>query len=230
MDNRYYFNKIENQCAIIEQGEAQHLTKVRRCKLGDKIVGFNGDGQDYNLEIVEINKSQVQAKILNTSKNRASDDRNICVYLAMLKNDALVTAIDHLAELNVKTVKLFSSDFSVANIDEKKLDKLNNICIQASKQCERADIMKVEIIKKGDIVEDIKHYQNRFFAYEDSSNPIEKFNGDFAVIIGPEGGFSPAENEQFSHFANNVSLGKTILRAEVACVVAVTSLRVASLC
>jgi len=230
MDNRYYFNKIENQFAIIDQGEAQHLTRVRRAQISDEITGFNGDGLDYNLEIVEITKSQVKAKILSTSKNRASDDNNICVYLAMLKNEAILTAIDNLAELNVKTVKLFSSDFSVANIDEKKLEKLNNICIQASKQCERADIMKVEIIKKADIEKDIQQYKNKFFAYEDSSNKLEKFNGDFAVIIGPEGGFSQAENEHFSKFANNVSLGKTILRAEVACVVAVSSLKVASLC
>ena len=230
MDNRYYFNKMENQFAIIEHGEAQHLTKVRRAKIGDAIVGFNGDGLDYNLEIVEITKSQVKAKILNTSKNRACGDVNICVYLAMLKNDALVTAIDNLAELNVKTVKLFSSDFSVANIDEKKLEKLTNICIQASKQCERADIMKVEIIKKLEIEKDIQQYENKFFAYEDSSTQLEKFKGDFAVIIGPEGGFSSAENEHFSKFANNVSLGKTILRAEVACVVAVSSLKVAGIC
>jgi len=148
--------------------------------------------------------------------------------LAMIKNDALTTAIDNLAELNVKEVKLFASDFSVAVIDENKLEKLNNRCIQASKQCERADIMKVSIIKKQDIEKDIIQYKNKFFAYEDSTGKVESFSGNFAVIIGPEGGFSAKENEHFSRFCKNVSLSKTILRAEVACVVAVSTLKAVS--
>jgi len=228
MDNRYYFNQINNDIVTILNGEAQHLTKVRRAQIGDSIVGFNGDGFDYNLEIVAISKDKVQAKVLSKTTNRASGENNICVYLAMIKNDALTTAIDNLAELNVKEVKLFASDFSVAVIDEKKLEKLNNICIQASKQCERADIMKVSIIKKQDIESDIEQYQNKFFAYEDSTGKVESFSGDFAVIIGPEGGFSQKENEHFSNFCKNISLSKTILRAEVACVVAVSTLKAVS--
>ena len=143
----------------------------------------------------------------------------------MLKNDALTTTIDHLAELNVGQVKLFKSDFSVANIEEKKLDKLKNISIQASKQSERATIMDISIINKKDIEKDISKFENRFFAYEDSTGKIENFAGDFAVIIGPEGGFSPDEVKHFSNIAKNVSLGKTILRAEVASVVAVSTLK-----
>ena len=146
MDNRYYFNSITNNSVILIGQEAQHLSRVRRAKVGDKIVAFNGDGLDYNLEITEITKDKVMCQILSKTPNKANDSNNITVYLSMLKNEALTTTIDHLAELNVKEVKLFKSDFSVAVIDEKKLEKLNNISIQASKQCERADIMKVSII------------------------------------------------------------------------------------
>ena len=230
MDNRYYFNSITNNSVILIGQEAQHLSRVRRAKVGDKIVAFNGDGLDYNLEITEITKDKVMCQILSKTPNKANDSNNITVYLSMLKNEALTTTIDHLAELNVKEVKLFKSDFSVAVIDEKKLEKLNNISIQASKQCERADIMKVSIIKKEDIQKDISTFKNKFFAYENSTTPLSKFSGDFAVIIGPEGGFSEAENKQFSEFASNISLGNTILRAEVACTVAVSMLKAVSLC
>ena len=225
MDNRYYFSKVLEKSVVIEGGEAQHLSRVRRCKLGDEIVAFNGDGFDYILKIKEIFKDKVITEIVEKKQNRAQKDVNVTVYLAMIKNDALTTAIDNLAELNVKQVKLFRSDYSVAVIDEKKLEKLNNIAIQASKQSERADVMNVSIIEKSKIEQDIQNYKNRFFAYEDSSEKIENFTGDFAVIIGPEGGFSPEENKWFSSFAKNVSLSKTILRAEVACVVAVSALK-----
>lgn len=224
MDNRYYFTEIKDNIVILKGQEAQHLSRVRRAKVGDNIVAFNGDGYDYHLKITEITKDQVRAEIEDKKLNKATQDTNITVYLSMIKNDALTTAIDNLAELNVKHVKLFKSDFSVAQIDEKKLEKLNQIAIQASKQSERADVMQISIINKKDIKEDSKHLTT-FFAFEDSNNKIEKFNGDFAVIIGPEGGFSQAENEFFSSFTKNISLSKTILRAEVACVASVSMLK-----
>ncbi|MGN0788066.1 MAG: RsmE family RNA methyltransferase [Candidatus Onthoplasma sp.] len=225
MDNRYYFSKIEDNQVIIDGQEAQHLLKVRRCALFDCVVGFNGDGYDYHLKITEILKDKVKAKILDKTKNHANDETNTTIYLAMIKNDALSEAIDHLAELNVKHVKLFQSDRTVAVVENKKLDKLRLQSIQASKQCERADIMEISIIEKNEIEKDIKKFENKFFAFEDSTGKIQPFKGDFAVIIGPEGGFSEKENEYFSSFAKNVSLSKTILRAEVACVVAVSSLK-----
>ena len=85
--------------------------------------------------------------------------------------------------------------------------------------------MQISIINKKDIENDCKQIKNVFFAYENSNNKLSGFSGDFAVIIGPEGGFSEQENKHFSSFAKNISLGNTILRAEVACVASVSMLK-----
>ena len=162
-------------------------------------------------------------ELIDKIPNKSFASPDITVYLAMIKNEALVEAIDHLAELNVKHVKLFKADFSVATFDNKKLEKLKQTAIQASKQSERADIMQIEIIDKKQIM--AENNKNIFFAYENSTGKIDKFSGDFALIIGPEGGFSADEVEYFSSFAKNVSLGNTILRAEVACVAGVSILK-----
>lgn len=225
MDNRYYFDDIENNRVVIKGNQAQHLLRVRRAKLGDEIMAFNGNGYDYKLKISEIAKDKAECEILAKTLNKATNDCDITVYLAMIKNEALVEAIDHLAELNVKHVKLFKSEYSVAVIDQKKLEKLKTISIEASKQSERADVMQISIIEKNKIKDDVKQIDNVFFAYENSNNRIEKFNGNFAVIIGSEGGFSQTENEYFSSFAKNISLSNTILRAEVAGVCAVSMLK-----
>ena len=57
---------------------------------------------------------------------------------------------------------------------------------------------------------------------------LEKKGEKVLAIIGPEGGFSFKENEHFSSFCQNISLSKTILRAEVASVVAVSTLKAVS--
>lgn len=230
MDNRYYFEKPTTAKEFnvpfsfcLSGQEAQHVIKVRRAKLGDKIVAFCGDGFDYNFIVKEILKDKVLLELVDKIPNKSFVSPDITVYLAMIKNEALVEAIDHLAELNVKHVKLFKADFSVATFDNKKLEKLKQTAIQASKQSERADIMQIEIIDKKQIK--AENNKNVFFAYENSTGKIDKFSGNFALIIGPEGGFSADEVEYFSSFAKNVSLGNTILRAEVACVVGVSILK-----
>ena len=229
MDNRYYFENIVSNKVVLVGQEAQHLSKVRRCKIGDEIVGFNGDGNDYQLKICNITKQEVEAEIQKTTPNKAMLEKNeTTVYLASLKNDALTTAIDHLAELNVKNVKIFKADFSVAVLEQKKLEKLNSIAIQASKQCERADIMHISLIDKKDIIKDAKKLSKCFFAYEDAEDKIMPFSGNFGVVIGPEGGLSKQEVDYFSSFATTISLGKTILRAEVACVASVAALKAVS--
>ena len=224
MDNRYYFEKTEDNSIFIENQEANHLTKVRRATVGDEIVAFCGDGYDYHAKITAINKDKVTAEITSKNINLAEAEPQIVVYLAALKHEALTTAIDYLTEQNVKVCKIFVSDRSIAELDEKKLSKLKNISIQACKQCERARAMEISLIKKEDIKSDCKAL-NTFFAYEDAKENIKPFSGAFAVIIGPEGGFSKREVKFFSSFASTISLGATILRAEVACASSVAALR-----
>ncbi len=225
MDNRYYFERIENGAVIIENQEMAHLTRVRRGVVGDEIVAFNGDGFDYHLKITNINKTKVECEILNKTQNKASAEDRIVVFLAMLKNDALSLAIDYLTEQNVAECYLFEADRSVAVIENKKLNKLKQISIQACKQCERARVMDIDIISKNQMIEMIKGMKNVFFAYEDARTTPTSFTGEFAVIIGPEGGFSSKEVGIFSRHAKTISLSNTILRAEVACVASVSTLK-----
>lgn len=228
MDNRFYFEKQQGENIIFIEQEAKHINLVRRAVVGDKVVGFNGDGYDYFATITQISKQQVAAKITSKTLNPAHTEKHTAVFLAMIKNDALTDAIDHLAELNVSEVFLFKADRSVAILDNKKLEKLSAISLQASKQCERADVMKVSIIDKSEIKAKAQQFNNIFFAYENASEGIKNFVGDYAVILGPEGGFSEQEVKYFSSFAKTISLSKTILRAPVAALVAVSKLNAKS--
>ena len=87
--------------------------------------------------------------------------------------------------------------------------------------------MRVELIDKKQIENDI-NTPNVFFAYEDEVAGLKSFTGDFSLIIGPEGGVSNDEVEYFKSFATSVSLGETILRAEVASVAGVSMLKAVS--
>jgi len=228
MDNRFYFEKENKQNDIVKivGQEYNHLVKVRRATVGDKIVAFNGDGSDYNLEICEISKNYVSCKIESVITNSSVDKTNITIYLASIKSDALDEALDGLTQLNIKDIVIFSSQFTNVKYSDEKISKIKTHLIQSCKQCERADIPNVRLIKFEKMLDELKDYDLNIFAYE---NAKENFNDlaisddkKMSIIIGGEGGFSEEEVERLDKLCCRVSLGKTILRAKVA-VIALTS-------
>lgn len=228
MDNRYYFSIQDKDIVTIKDQEFQHLTRVRRAKVGDEIVGFNGDGFDYNLNINVINKNNAECKIINKIQNKAVDRPKISVYIASIKSDALNEALDNLTQLNIKDIIVFTSDYTNVKYDNSKREKLNSHFIQYCKQCERADLPKLKFIKFNEMITELKTKDLVLFAYENehenflNSNLLNYKNKEIAIVVGGEGGFSPNEVDNISKFATSVSLGKTILRAPVA-VTAITS-------
>lgn len=241
MDNRYYFDpasiertNFDNNNTIklgtriiLDKTESQHLSKVRRASVGDKITGFCGDGFDYELQVEQLDKC-VQCTVAGKSQNLSANVTPITVFLATLKSDALNESVDALTQLNVKDIIIFDAKHSIADIDEDKLGKLRTKSIQACKQCERADLVNISSIKYTKMLEKLKEFDLALFAYEDSNNMFVKDLSTYqgkkvAVIIGCEGGFDKTEAEQLSGVATTISLGKTILRAPVACIASVSA-------
>ena len=234
MDNRYYITIQSDNKAIVSDQEFQHLVKVRRSQVADEIVGFNGDGYDYQLKITLINKNNAECEILDKSLNEATKRPNISVYLASVKSDALDEALDNLTQLNIADISIFTSDYTNVKYDSKKIEKVKTHFIQSCKQCERADIPSIKFVKFDEMLEEIKTKDLKLFAYENADEDflnvnIKEFrNKSIAIIVGGEGGFSNKEAEKLSNYAARVSLGKTILRAPVA-VTAITSAVLAGL-
>ena len=227
MDNRYFFEKQNKDTIELDKTETAHLVKVRRAKVGDTITGFCGDGYDYTLRVDEIGKTTM-CSIIDNQQNKAVDVTPVTVFLSTLKNDALNESIDNLTQLNVKNIILFDTKYSVASIDNDKIEKLRAKSIQACKQCERADFVNISAMKYKQVIDSLKDYDLVLFAYENTTNPfvsdLREYKGKkIALIVGCEGGFSETEAEEFSKHAQTISLGKTILRAPVACTALVSA-------
>ena len=110
---------------------------------------------------------------------------------------------------------------------DKKLERWQKIVQEASQQCKRTQRPQVcapiELADAG-----AWRSEQNFVAYEDEalhggllSAQLEK-GRSVTLVIGPEGGFSPAEIERLQAQGYRCcSLGKRILRAETAAVAAV---------
>ncbi len=220
---------IVNDVVTITGEEFYHLTTVLRHKVGYKIVVCCSDDYDYNATITEIKKDYAKAKIDSRIPNCCKPKTNINLYQAVIKNAKLDIVIQKAIELGVHSITLFfSKNTNETNIN---IDRLNKIAKEASKQCGRADLVKINgVLSFDEMLKDIKQYNNIVIPYEyedenNFSNLNLENNGDFALIIGSEGGFDSVEVEKVKQLGGkSVTLGNRILRAETASIVATSLL------
>ena len=123
-------------------------------------------------------------------------------------------------ELGVSSIVFFTSDFVVEK--DVNLERLNKIAKEALKQCDRADEVTVELSTFDNAV---NAAENGIIFFEgDCDFSVNEIPSDVkSYFVGSEGGFSEKEIALAKEKGiKTVSLGKRILRAETASVVATT--------
>lgn len=216
--------------------EFLHMTKVLRYKVGYKAIVFSNTGQEFLCRVDEIRKDCV---ILAIEKMRYIETKKIhmTLYAGLLKNNKLDLVVQKAVELGVDRIIPFTS----ANCAETQfsVDRARKIALEAAKQCGAVYLSKVTEPKTFDgVLNDVSErhielsamtkscymYDDIFFAYENEEknrfSSYGKHGNQVALIIGPEGGFTPEEAEKMKTAgAKAVTLGKRILRAETASIV-----------
>lgn len=230
-EKRYYFdgNLADNSTVCLEGEEFHHLTNVMRTRVGEKVCLFNGDGNFYFAEVLQINKKSADIKIERVEASENEPKINLTVYQALAKGDKMSLVMQKITEIGASTMRLFESTFCDVKGNTHKQDRLENISISAAKQCGRASIVNTEgVFSVKQMAEQIKEFDAFFVAYENEDghtlvNSLSKLSNNhknIAIVIGAEGGFSEKEIELLkNNGADVVSLGKRILRTETASIV-----------
>lgn len=227
---RFYVDKgdIKDNFVTVKGDEYIHMTKILRHKVGYKIiVNNNFDGFDYYAVITDIGKESANAEIVDTLINDTVSRANVTLMQALPKGDKADFIAQKATELGLNKIIFFSSEYTA----EKKIniDRIRRITVEACKQCGRAFVPEVEYVNaidklpidKFDIVVFMNEHErkNSFSDVTLSRDATKKL----ALIVGSEGGFSDREvGEICDRGAVSVSLGKRILRAETASVVAMS--------
>jgi 16S rRNA (uracil1498-N3)-methyltransferase len=115
-----------------------------------------------------------------------------------------------------------------AVVDKLNYDRLRAHMVEAAEQCERTALPELaDMVPLDALLRAWPADRALYFADEEGGTPIldavRGRSGPAAILIGPEGGFDPAEREAIRALpaAVPVSLGPRILRAETAALAAV---------
>ena len=194
----------------ISRDVSHYLTRVMRTK--DCLVF--GNGNEYSAHLSDDGRVLLVGD--QTSHVDPSNDINL-MFAPIKRTDDLLNMATQMG------IKSFQPVITArTNANHINWERMQKIVIEASEQSNRNSVPTIlPPVKFSDL-----DLSNVVFADERAAYG-RQFNAGAgntsSILIGPEGGFSDEEFAALdSAGAHGVSLGKTILRAEVAAVVAIT--------
>src|SRR5437764_1194287 len=171
MSNRYYINcPLAPGPIELEGPEAHHLSTVCRSNPGDRVCLFNGDGHEYPASLRSVGKRQVNLEILGKEVSSRELGHRLEIAAPLPKGDRGQFLIEKLTELGVTRFMPLRTRRSVVHPGEVRLDRLQRYVIEASKQCGRNVLMKVETLRDWtELCQDASLPARRWLAHPDAT-------------------------------------------------------------
>lgn len=219
----------------IEGADAHHLMHVLRAKAGQHLIVVGSDRQVAETEIVGFTREAVTVRCLRQLAADTEAPIEVTLVQCLPKADKMDFIVQKAVELGVSRIVPVASDNCVVKYDMAKRaarqKKWQKIADEAAKQCGRTAQPEVAAVATLKEVLENPEGAAMFMCYEgEAQQPIQDFllQSDarrFGVLVGPEGGFSPAEVELCGQRGvQTVTLGPRILRTETASLAAISLL------
>lgn len=220
--------KIVSGKIVISDGDAAHISKVLRMLPGETLMLCDGEGTDFDAEILSATKEEVSLKILSARPCPAEPNLKVTLFQGLPKQGKMDYIIEKCTELGIAEIVPVSCKRSVVNVKEdkqdKKLARWRKIASESVKQCMRGVIPHItEVMSVKEAISYAKHLSHTVACYENEEqfSLKEALSGEkpdsLGIFIGPEGGFDETEIELFlKENIKTVTLGSRILRTETA--------------
>lgn len=218
---------VEGQEITLPADQSRYLTRVMRLEPGAAVRMFNGQDGEWRCELAGSPKSALLIPQARTRPQMTGPDLKLL--FAPIKKARTDFIIEKATELGVQSIQPVFTDYCQTN--RVRIDRFQSLAIEAAEQTERMDIPKIkEALALPKVLSEWPENHPLIFCDESSdAAPMAKYSKQLnkkpaAILIGPEGGFSPKERQmlQSLDFVMPITLGPRILRAETAVVSALT--------
>jgi 16S rRNA (uracil1498-N3)-methyltransferase len=225
----------------LSPAQQHYLINVMRLHSGSEILVFNSDDGEWRAHLVLLDKRQAHLEIREQTRAQATTP-DVELWTALVKRARLETIIEKATELGARRVRLVLTRRT--NAERANIARLQAIAVEASEQTGRLDVPEVLPPTKLDALLDAPTDGRRLlFCDEQGDDQSKAWGGTegrappalealarlapgapFAVLIGPEGGFTPEERARLRSvdWVVPASLGPRILRADTAAIAALT--------
>ena len=207
--------------------QAHYLGSVMRRGAGDAVLLFNGRDGEWRAELASIRKDRALLRVQMRTRSQEGEP-DLTLLFAPVKRDATDLIIEKATELGVSRIApVFTERTNVARLN---LERFRAIATEAAEQCERLTVPAIEEPRRlFDVLGGWPGDRRLSAAIERSNAAFPRHAaGPRALLVGPEGGFTPAELDAMGRlaFVEPIGLGPRILRAETAIIVGLALLQV----
>ena len=223
----YFFNPtLDNSVSqfSLEQEESRHIVKVLRRQAGDRLYITNGKGYLFTAEILEASPKRCTARVLEARKTPPPHFELHLAVAPPKRVERFQWFLEKATEIGVSRITPLLCERSER--ETLPVERLQRVIQEAMKQSLQTFLPVLEpAVSFGDFLER-EHPPLRFIAHCEETEKAELYrrvgaDKDVAVLIGPEGDFTPSEIQAACQKGFvPVSLGKNRLRTETAALVA----------
>lgn len=217
------------QVIALNEAQAHYLFAVMRLGVGAAVLLFDGQNGEWRAEVVEAGKRKgLLVCVEQTAPLRMPPD--LWLLFAPIKKARTDFIVEKATELGAARVMPVQTRFT--NADRIKVEKLRIHAVEAAEQCGGTFVPQVDdVVPLEKLLATWPPTRRIMWCNEHQAGQSSAFAGlcdaapgPWAVLIGPEGGFSEAEQTRLAAMPQVVqaSLGPRILRADTAAVAALT--------
>ena len=163
---------IKDEKILITGEEVNHIKNVLRKSIKDTLeICDSQTGENFLSEIVEMQKEQIQCKIIERLQNTSEPNTHVHIYQGLPKADKMELIIQKAVELGVSEITPVNMSRCIVKLDSKdatkKVERWQKISEVAAKQSGRDIIPTINTICNfNQIAENSKEYDAILLAYE----------------------------------------------------------------
>ena len=222
---------MENALIELNSGQSHYLTSVLRKKNGAELLLFNGRDGGF-LGVIETNVKRSLAIRCKQQLLLQTHSSDLWLIFVPIKRSRMDFMVQKATELGVSKIWPVQSEFG--QIKRIREDKLRANMIEAAEQTERLDLPEIGKFTSIQTVLNNWPEDRVLMVCDETKSEVgharsmlqlnRNLSEKAAILIGPEGGFSAPEREQFRihSMCENISLGPRILRSDTAAMTALS--------
>ena len=209
-------------CFELPESVARHV-QVLRMQPNEAITLFNGQGGEYHATITAMGKKTVTVSIHEFDDVNRESPLRITLVQAISAADRMDYSVQKAAELGVAVLQPVISQYCQqrykGELAEKRLAHWRGIAASAAEQCGRTRLLEIRpTISYGQFLATQDDSELKLLLCPTGAVSLSSLPNTVAsvsVLIGPEGGYSPQEDEQAVLAGyTSIILGPRILRTE----------------
>lgn len=229
----FYVPDLSEEVIGFSAEESKHAVQVLRLRAGDRVRLTDGKGCWATGEVAaESTTKACRVKVLERVERYGEKPYRLHVGIAPTKSiDRYEWFLEKATEIGVDRITPLLCEHSERKVV--KRERGEKVILSAMKQSQKAYLPELdEMTPVGEFLAGLESGGQRFIGYVDETMDLNERKklfdvlergGDYTILIGPEGDFSPKEIEMAcgSFGFVPVTLGDTRLRTETAGIMAV---------